>query len=227
MADEGSVREPVRLDARLMAVSLVQINDALGYIRGEFEDGRGLAQLVRGLDLDAGQVEAYVPDDDPGLATRFATGSLPGAREREAVGALVEHLCGARGLMRDPLKALICQFADGATTRPREADLTQAVSRYPTLWLEGAERPYQNGELWFAESNTDAADVAMMLNEALWFPAVAVLTSLPSGTGLEHDARLDYPVLHDLVSRAELVMCGAWDATNYLLWTPSAVRLQR
>jgi hypothetical protein len=104
--------------------------------------------------------------------------------------------------------------------QPAQDDRALSPSDYPTVWLQGAELPNQDGELWFAASDSELPTVTAMLRELLWFPAWAVITGLPGRVRLVDHAPLDYAVLRTMVSRAELVLCGAWDASNYLLWTP-------
>ncbi len=207
-----------------MAFSLVSIEDnSLAYIHDQLEHGRGLAQLVRRRQLGTGTVHALLPSSDPSLATGYANGALRDtAQEEDAVTAVAQHLVATYGLTADVGMLLICQFADGAQRPPERGpqDSFEIARPYSTAWLHGADQAYQDGELWYADSRTELAGVVAMLDLALWFPAVGVLTMLPDDTVIADREPLAYDRLWPLVRDAHVILIGAWDAMNYLLWTP-------
>jgi hypothetical protein len=209
-----------------MTVFLAPIEEAsLTFIRDELDGARGLGQLVRELDLETGRIHALLPKRDPSLAARYADGALrDNAEETEAVTVLAQHLMSRFGVTVDPAVLLISQFADGPSRRPSEQDLagTSASAKGPyfTAWLQGADQPYQDGELWYVDSRSQLPDVITMLDEVLWFPTVAVLTKLPDGSVIDDSESLAYGFLRQLVRDALVVLVGGWDAMNYLLWTP-------
>lgn len=208
-----------------MTFSLVSIEDrSLAYIRDQLQYARGLGQLVRRLDLDAGTVQAFLPSSDPLLATRYSDGALrDDAQEGRAVTALGQHLAATYGLTTNTRRVLICQFADGAQSPPEDGTGVSSTRAepYQTVWLYGADESYQDGELWCADSRTELVGVVAMLRKALWFPAVGVLTTLPDDTTVSDGETLALDRLWPLVRDADVVLIGAWDAMNYLIWTPA------
>jgi hypothetical protein len=218
--------ERERACRREMNFFLAPIEDAsVTFIRDELAGARGLGQLVRELDLETGRVHAVLPNRDPSLAARYADGALRDSdEETEVVTALAHDLMSGFGVTVDPGMLLISQFADGASRRPFEQDIsgTSPSAKEPwfTAWLQGADQPYQDGELWYVDSRSQLPDVITMLDRALWFPTVAVLGKLPDGSVIDDREALAYGFLRQLVRDALLVLVGGWDAMNYLLWTP-------
>jgi hypothetical protein len=201
-----------------MSFSLIAIEGAAPYLEEELEKGRGLAQLARRLDLQDGHLSAFVPDGRHSLASQFRTGALRDSEEEaQALHLLTSYLMAEHGLSTEPRKLLISQFADGA-----EVPGGEPSDPFPTVWLQGARHPYQDGELWYQGYRASPADVEDMLGRALWFPAVGVVLTLPEGTKVEAGQCLDYEILAGWMQRPDVVLVGGWDAMNYLIWTPKA-----
>ena len=208
-----------------MSFSCVHIGGpAASYVRAETEFGRALAQVVRGIDFESGHFSAFVPDRDGMLVHAFADGALrDGDEEARAVRCVADLLIKDLGLGVEPGTVLLCEFADGATQPPPSAQSRGADDgAFPTVWITGAKESYQNGELWFAGQGVDEEFVTKMLEQTLWFPAVAVLIRNVTDASLRHGQTIPYSALRNLAQAPSLVLCGAWDAMNYLLWTPSA-----
>lgn len=204
-----------------MSARLVDLEaDSVAYIREQLESARGLGQLLARLDLESGRVQAFVPEDLPAAASGYRTGALRGkAQEAEVLAVLAEYLIESRGLTSRADLALIAQFAEGARLPPDdERSDGGGPSQYRTVWLVGAQPEYYNGELWVIDSEVEAHVVQGLLQELLWFPAVAVLTEV--NDRFSDNDKVELEPLWDIVRDPEAVLVGGWDAMNYLLWTP-------
>src|SRR5271168_503333 len=111
---------------------------SLSYIREELRFGRGLTQVLRGLDFASGTVQALLPADEQARADGYANGALRDSeQEGEAVSALADYLVAKYGVTREPSEILICQFADGAAVPPEAGSHVISSAREPwnTTWL--------------------------------------------------------------------------------------------
>jgi hypothetical protein len=195
---------------------------SITYVVEQLESGQGLAHLLLRSDLRAGRVQACLPSDEPLTAADFSNGSLrDDQQEAEALRTLTGHLINSCGLTRDPTLLLLGQFPDGAKQRGlRDAIANEDRDRYSTAWLKDADPPYYNGELWYADRSSTFAAIETLLRDLLWFPAIAVLVQAPDGRRLTNDSKISFESLSVLVERPRAILIGAWDAMNYLLWTP-------
>lgn len=207
-----------RADVRMAQVHLSPLEGAAEFMRSELRRGRGLARLVEDLDLDRGRIAAFLP---PGpvneLPERFATGALPSADdEQAAVEALADFLVRDLGVTRSDDRYLLAQFADSATARPERRAGSKEEGGYSVAWLTGADRSWEDRELWFVGPDHEQDALAALLADNLWFPATAVVIS--AGTLLRDDAEVRSTMLAPSVADAAVALVGGWGATNYLIW---------
>jgi hypothetical protein len=197
---------------------------SIAYSVEQLESGQGLAHLLLRTDLHLGRVQAFLPSDDPLAAAGFSDGSLRGSeQESEAIRLLAEHLVNSYGLTQHPELLLIGQFPEGAKRREQPGSDAVADSdqtAYLTAWLVGANPAYYNGELWYVDKSSTLSAVERLLHDLLWFPAVAVLAKAPEGRHPTKDSEISLESLSVLVERPHAILIGAWDAMNYLFWSP-------
>ncbi len=195
------------------------------FIRRQLGLGRGLGQqLLKQLKLDSGSVHAVLPADSASsMAHEYADGALRDtAQEHEVVKALATYLEEEHGVTVEPDVLLLCQFPDGAVRRSATGGV-KASPMHKTLWLVGADRNEDNGELWYVDSRSDLASSVKLLSDALWVPAIGVVTQVTDETARVIDGGdLQHDDLRKLVKRARAVLVGAWDEMNYLIWTPAS-----
>ncbi len=195
------------------------------FIRRQLGLGRGLGQqLLKQLKLDSGSVHAVLPADSASsMAHEYADGALrDAAQEHEVVEALGTYLEEEHGVTVEPDVLLLCQFPDGAVRRATTGGM-KAPPMHKTLWLVGADRNEDNGELWYVDSRSDLASSVKLLSDALWVPAIGVVTQVTDEAKRVIDGNdLQYDDLRKLVKRARAVLVGAWDEMNYLIWTPAS-----
>jgi hypothetical protein len=203
-------------------ISLATIeHESVEFIRQQLSRGRGLGQLLSQLDIDSGTVHAILPADAVKLAHEYANGAMrDAAQEHELVHALGTHLRTKYGISVEPDVLLLCQFPDGAVQRPDTGSIKQQPI-HKTLWLEGAPRKEDNGELWYVDSQSDRSDIVKLLSDTLWFTAIGVVAKWREGEQVVDGNSLNYDDLRDLVKEPCAVLVGAWDEMNYLIWTPS------
>jgi hypothetical protein len=207
--------------ASIMGYTLSHLdNNSLRYIATQFEAGQGLAHLLGRVDLGAGVVQAFVPDDKPSFAGNYASGSLRDAEEESTAVTLVcDYLIDSFGLTGDPNIALLGQFPDGA--RQITADIPSS-RQYSTIWLTGATPSYYNGELWFIAGDVDREAARSLLADLLWFPSIATVTNIFDASKLHEGGEINFEALAELVREPYAILVGGWDAMNYLIWTPGS-----
>lgn len=213
-----STRVPVEGGVQVRLVDIE--TGSLAYMQEQLMSARGLGSLLSKLDLTAGRVVAFVADSVPEAASTYQSGSLRDiGQEREAIAELANYLVTVRGLTLRADIVLVGQFAEGPRQAPSDMAATgRADGGYHTAWLTGAQPQYHNGELWHAGLGDDVKSVEALLKDLLWFPAIAVVARLPDDTKLGEN--IGYEVLADIVQDPEVILVGAWDAMNYLIWTP-------
>jgi hypothetical protein len=189
------------------------------FIRDQLRRGRGLGRQIEAEIPPKGPIAALVPDDQRNLSERYADGSLEDDEQVNVLTLLAEQVIrefrpgpGERGV-------LLLQFADGAQ-RPGEDAAPLDGALFSTVWLQGSDPSYLDGELWFTPTDASIDQLVGLLERALWFPTIGILTAVRGSEELMHGGTLLTGDLSRLVRGAAQVLIGAWDATNYLVWTP-------
>jgi hypothetical protein len=189
------------------------------FIRDQLARGRGLGKQIEAEVPPKGPIAALVPDDKRNLSERYADGRLEDDEQVDVLTLLAEQVIREFLPSLDERGLLLFQFADGAQHPSEDAPLPDEAS-FSTVWLHGSAQPYLDGELWFTFADAATDRLVRLLERALWFPTIGILTTVPRSEEPRHGGTLQPGELSRLVQSAAQILIGAWDATNYLLWTP-------
>jgi hypothetical protein len=179
--------------------------EAIAYVASELSAGRGLARHLATLPLQAGSVVTDLPANVPKSALlNFQSGGVAIGQENANLARLIS----------DDLKAggpgpRLCVFELGSATRGDP-------------WVANRAPPYftvEDDVYLFADATSSHDQVHRVVKEAHWYPAIGVVSVIPSRDVAPREGGEADPALLRLLAEAVMyLVIGVYDGEGWLIW---------